>query len=560
MKNGVKALILFVILIISCKKKEVTIPAGGGSGSSVPNWQHVSVLTQHNDNTRAGLNSHEAALNTSNVNGIQFGRLFDLLVDDDVFTQPLIYGNLNIGGGTHNVVFISTTNNTIYAYDADNGSFYWKVNYTQPGMNPPNTSQMTSSWCNPYWGFNNHVGITGTPVIDSATKTIYFVAKSYQGNKFYQYLHAVDITSGNEKSGSPVLIAGSVPGNGDGSVNNVVSFDPLRGNQRQALTLTNGTVYITYASHCDWNPYHGWVFGYDAHSLQLQYLYNDTPAGEAGGIWESGQGPAADAQGNLYLVSGNGTVGNDPFSASINGTVPGTMNSDPANLLNRGESAIKLSPAGSGLQVSSFFTPYDYYNMDLNDLDYGVMGAFLIPNSNYFLTGAKNGNLYLLNKDNMGGYSSLGNQVLQVVPLNVSLHCQPAYYKSATNEYVYIWSEDDQLRSLKFNRNSANLSPGQVLPSTSGPLNDVGAFLSVSSNGTTAGTGILWAYYYSTAAGNQTILAAFDASNITKELWNSAQNSNDNPGNFAKYSTVTIANGHVYVPTLSKMVSVYGLK
>ena len=198
--------------------------------------------------------------------------------------------------------------------------------------------------------------------------------------------------------------------------------------------------------------------------------------------------------------------------------------------------------------------------MDLNDLDYGVMGAFLIPNSNYFLTGAKNGNLYLLNKDNMGGYSSLGNQVVQVVPLNVSLHCQPAYYKGASNEYVYIWSENDQLRSLKFNRNSASLSAGQVLPSTSGPVNDIGAFLSVSSNGTTPGTGILWAYYFSTAAGNQTILAAFDANDITKELWNSAQNSNDNPGNFAKFSTLTIANGHVFVPTLSKMVSVYGLK
>ena len=560
MKNGVKAFILFIVLLVSCKKKEIPNPAGGSNGASYPNWQHVSVLTQHNDNTRAGLNNREAALNTSNVNGNLFGRLFDLLVDDDVFTQPLVYGNLNISGGIHNVVFISTTNNTIYAYDADNGSFYWKANYTQPGMNPPNTSQMTSSWCNPYWGFNNHVGITGTPVIDSASKTIYFVAKSYQGNNFYQYLHAVDISTGNEKSGSPVLIAGSVPGSGDGSVNNVVTFDPLRENQRQALTLTNGTVYITYASHCDWNPYHGWIFGYDAHSLQLKYLYNDTPNGEAGGMWESGQGPAADAQGNLYVVSGNGTVGNDPFSVSINGTIPGTVNSDPTNLLNRGESAMKLSPAGSGLQVNSFFTPYDYYNMDLNDLDYGVMGAFLIPNSNYFLTGAKNGNLYLLNKDNMGGYSSLGNQVVQVVPLNVSLHCQPAYYKGASNEYVYIWSENDQLRSLKFNRNSASLSAGQVLPSTSGPVNDIGAFLSVSSNGTTPGTGILWAYYFSTAAGNQTILAAFDANDITKELWNSAQNSNDNPGNFAKFSTLTIANGHVFVPTLSKMVSVYGLK
>ncbi len=545
--------------MLACKKKDAGNNGSNGI-SGYNNWQHVSVLTQHNDNTRAGLNNREAALTTSNVNPSQFGRVFDLLVDDDVFTQPLIYANLNIAGGLHNVVLISTTNNTVYAYDADNGSFYWKVNYTQPGMNPPNTTQMTSSWCNPYWGFNNHVGITGTPVIDSATQTIYFVAKSYQGNKFYQYLHVVNLSNGSEKPGSPVLITGSIPGNGDGSVNGVVSFDPLRENQRQALTLTNGTVYVTYASHCDWNPYHGWIFGYDAHTLQLKNLYNDTPSGEAGGIWESGQGPAADAQGNLYVVTGNGTVGNDPFAATINGTLPGTVNSDPTNMLNRGESALKLSPSGSSLQVSSYFTPYDYYNMDLNDLDYGVMGAFLIPNSNYFLTGAKDGNLYLLNKDNMGGYSSQGNQVQQIIPLNVSLHCQPAYYKGPTGEYVYVWSENDELRSLQFNPGSGKLTPSQVLNSGAGPVNELGAFLSVSSNGTTAGTGIVWAYYISAAAGNQTILAAFDASNISKELWNSAQNSNDNPGNFAKFSTVTIANGHVFVPTLSKMVVVYGLK
>jgi len=559
MTKGFKALLLLTFLFMACKKKGLN-PGGGDTGANKPNTQHISVLTQHNDNTRAGLNSQETALTTTSVNYNQFGKLFELIVDDDVYTQPLVYGNLNVSGGLHNVLFITTTNNTVYAFDADNGSLYWKANYTVAGMNPPNTSQMRSSWCSPYWGFNNHIGITGTPVIDSVAKTIYFVAKSYQGNNFYQYLHAVDIITGNEKAGSPVLIAGSVPGNGDGSVNNVVSFDPLRGNQRQALTLVNGTVYITYASHCDWNPYHGWIFGYDAQTLQLKTIYNDTPGGEAGGMWESGQGPAADAQGNLYVVTGNGTVGNDPFSASVNGTVPGTVNSNPAELINRGESAIKLSPSGGGLQVSSFFTPFDYYNMDLNDLDYGVMGAFLIPNSDYFLTGAKDGNLYLLNKDNMGGYSGSGNLVQQIIPLNTALHCQPAYYKGPTGEFVYVWSENDQLRSLQFNRSTGHLSSNQTVSSAAGPVNDLGAFLSTSSNGTTPGTGILWAYYFSPAAGNQTILAAFDASNITKELWNSVQNSTDNPGAFAKFSTVTIANGHVYVPTLSKKVVVYGLK
>ena len=560
MTKVIKAALLLTFLFAACRKRDAVNPSGGNTNPAKPNLQHASVLTQHNDNTRAGLNNRETALTTTTVNSNQFGWLFNLIVDDDVYAQPLVYGNLTVGGGTHNVVFIATVNNTVYAYDADNGNLYWKANYTEAGMSPPNTSQMKSSWCNPYWGFNYNIGITGTPVIDSAAKTIYFVAKSFTGSSFYQYLHAVDLTTGSEKSGSSVLITGSVPGSGDGSVNNIVSFDPLRGNQRQALTLVNGTVYVTYASHCDWNPYHGWIFGYNAQTLQLKTIYNDTPDGEAGGLWESGQGPAADAQGNLYVVSGNGTVGKDPFTASVNGTEPGTSNTNPADLKNRGESAMKLSPSGTAMQVSSFFTPSNYYSLDLNDLDYGVMGAFLIPNSNYFLTGAKDGNLYLLNKDNMGGYSSSGNPVQQIIPLNVSLHCQPSYYKGPTGQFVYVWSENDQLRALQFNPGAGSFSPNQVVSSVPGPLNDLGAFLSVSSNGTTAGTGIVWAYYSQPNGSYQGVLAAFDASDITKELWNSGINAWDTPRSFAKFSTPTVVNGHVYVPSLSKMVVVYGLK
>ena len=560
MHKFTQATLLLIFLFTACKKKEAVMPSGGNPNPAKPNLQHASVLTQHNNNTRAGLNNQETVLTTSNVNTAHFGRLFNLTVDDDVYCEPLVYGNLTIGGAKHNTVFIATANNTVYAYDADNGTLYWKANYTVAGMSPPNTSQMNSPWCNPYYGFNYHIGITGTPVIDSAAKTIYFVAKSYQGTNFYQYLHAVDLTTGTEKPGSPVLITGSVPGNGDGSVNNTVSFDPLRGNQRQALTLVNGTVYVTYASHCDWNPYHGWILGYNAQTLKLQTLYNDTPDGEAGGLWESGQGPAADAQGNLYIVSGNGTVGDDPFTASANGTTPGTSNTNPADPIGRGESAMKLSPSGSGMQVSSFFTPSDYYTMDMNDLDFGVMGAFLIPGSNYFLTGAKDGNVYLLNKDNMGGYSATTNAVQQTIPLNVSLHCQPAYYKSATGQFVYVWSENDQLRALQFNPGAGSFSATQVVSSATGPLNDMGAFLSVSSNGITAGTGIVWAYYNAPdGGGSQAMLAAFDANDITKQLWNSSMTSGDSPGSFANFSTLTIVNGNVYVPTLSIMVVVYGL-
>ena len=214
--------------------------------------------------------------------------------------------------------------------------------------------------------------------------------------------------------------------------------------------------------------------------------------------------------------------------------------------------------------MSSFFTPTNYLNLNINDLDYGVMGTILIPNSNYYLTGCKDGNLYLLNKDNMGGYSLSSNQVQQTIPLNAGLHCQPSYYKGSVNEFVYVWSENDVLRALPYNRSSNTFSNSQISSSVNGPTGGSGAELSVSSNGSVDGTGILWATYaFSGDAGHTNspgILRAFDANDITKELWNSNQSSNDHVGAFAKFSPPTIANGHVYLATFSNQVVVYGLK
>ena len=462
------------------------------------NTQHISVVTQHNDNTRAGLNNLELILTTSNVNTTTFGKLFTMTIDDQVYAQPLMVGNLAIGSGNHNVLFVATVNNTVYAYDGDNGSLYWKNNYTQTGMRPPNSTDMSSTWCTTYTDIKYNIGIIGTPVIDTTTGTIYFVARSTDGNQFVQYLHAVNIINGNEQPGSPVAISATVPGSGDGSISNVVSFDPRRNNQRQGLTLVNGVVYISFSSHCDWNPYHGWILGYNTQTLQQQTVYNDTPDGENGGLWESGMGVAADAQGNLYVVSGNGTVGQgNLFTSSGNGTDENSPNPNPADPTDRGESAMKLTPSGSGLQLSSYFTPTNYLNLNINDLDYGVMGTLLIPNTNYYLTGCKDGNLYLLNKDNMGGYSSSSNQIQQTIPLSVSLHCQPSYYKGTTNEFVYVWSENDPLRALPFDRGSNTFTNNQVVNNISGPSGYCGTDLSVSSNGTVDGTGILWAAYAS---------------------------------------------------------------
>lgn len=548
-------LLLIIFCCFSCKKKETSKPntAINVPIADVPNDQHISVLTQHNNNTRAGLNNQEKKLTTSNVNSTSFGKLFSLTVDDQVYAQPLLVGNLPINSGNHNVVYIATVNNTLYAYDGDSGKLYWKKNYTATGLRPPRNTDMTGACGGQYQDFSGNMGIVGTPVIDSAAQTIYFVARNTSnGAGYLQYLHAVNILDGSERTGSPVKITAAYNGTGDGNVNGVITFDPQKQNQRQGLTLVNGMVYVTFSSHCDWGPYHGWILGYNASSLQQQIVYNDTPNGYDGGIWTSGTGMAADAQGNLYVVVGNGTVGGG---------------NDPTVLTNRGESAMKLSVSGSTLKVLSYFTPFNFQFLENNDLDYGGMGAFLIPNSNYYFTGCKDGNLYLLNKDNMGGFTVASNNIQQTIFLNgnANMHCQPAYYKGSTNEFVYIWSENDQLRALPFNRSSNFIDAGsQAIATITGPRGQSGAVLSVSSNGTTAGTGILWASYAASGDAEHTvspgILRAFDANDITKELWDNNQNSADNAGTYAKFSSPTIANGHVYLPTFSNQVAVYGIK
>lgn len=542
-------LLLIIFACFGCKKKDSSNPPK--TIPDVPNDQHISVLTQHNDNTRAGWNNRETKLTASNVNAKQFGKLFSLTVDDQVYAQPLVFGNLSIGGSTHNVVFIATVNNSVYAYDSDSGKPYWNKNYTVGGMRPPKNTDMTGACGGQYADFSGNIGIVGTPVIDSATQTMYFVARSTSGTSYVQYLHAINITNGAEQAGSPVKITATYAGNGDGSVNNVVSFDPQRNNQRAALTLVNGIVYVTFSSHCDWTPYHGWILGYNAGSLQQQIVYNDTPNGADGGIWESGMGTAADAQGYLYIVTGNGTVG---------------AGGDPTAAINRGESAMKLAVSGSKLTINSYFTPFNYQHLEDEDLDYGCMGSFLIPNSNYFFTSAKDGNIYLLNKNNMGGYTAGSNQVQQIITLSSSsnMHCQPAYGKIGANEFVYIWPENDQIRAFPFDRGSNTFKISNEIVGGSGPTGQNGAMISVSSNGSVAGSGVVWAAHAATGDAEHDvspgILRAFDANDVTKELWNNNQNAADNAGKYAKFSPPTIANGHVYLSTFSNQVVVYGIK
>ncbi|MGH7650461.1 MAG: hypothetical protein ACREMS_01330 [Gemmatimonadaceae bacterium] len=538
---------LAFLLLGTCRNSEAPIDR-----TNPPPPQSVSVLTQHNDNNRSGLNDNETALTAANVNTQHFGMVFALTVDDQVYAQPLVVGHVMISGASHNVVIVATVNNTVYAFDGDDGTLYWQKNFTAAGMRPPSRLDMTGACSGSYTDFSGKIGIVGTPVIDASTGTIYFVARSTTGSSFVQHLHAVSIIDGSDILG-PTQIAATYSGNGDGSVNGVITFDSQRQNQRQGLTLLNGVVYVTFSSHCDWGPYHGWILGYDASTMQQRIVYNDTPNGADGGLWESGTGMAADADGNLYVVTGNGTAGDA---------------GDPANPTNRGSSALKLTPSGSTLRVASYFTPYNFQFLNDNDLDYGGMGALLIPNSSYFLTGGKDATLYLLNKDDMGGYQPSSNAVQQALPLagtNVNLHCQAAYYKGSSREFVYVWSENNPLRQIPFDRGSNLMSPsGEIVATAAGPTGQSGAILSVSSNGSQAGTGILWASYAATGDAEHDvspgILRAFDASDVRKELWNNQQAlRRDAAGNYAKFAAPTIANGHVYLPTFSNVVVVYGL-
>ncbi len=543
-------LLLALLVIAACKDK---LPSGNTTTTTtLLNPQSVSVLTQHNENTRSGWNASETALTTTNVDAQHFGKVFSLTVDDQIYAQPLVAGHLAIDGSVRNAVFVATVNNSIYAFDGDNGTLFWKRNYTAPGMRPPSNRDMTGACDGAYRDFSGNIGIVGTPVIDSATSTMYFVARSTSNGTFVQHLHAVNILTGFEVAGSPVDIRATYAGHGEGSVNNVLTFDPQKQNQRQALTLVNGVVYVSFASHCDWGPYHGWILGYNGATLQRQVVYNDTPDGFAGGVWASGMGMAADDQGFLYNVSGNGTVG-----------VPG----DPTNVTNRAESALKLAVSGSTLRVVSYFTPFDFQHMNDEDLDYGGLGAMLIPNSRYFLTGDKAGFLYLLSTEAMGGYSPATNQVQQSVRLSATseMHAQPAYFHGSAQEFVYLWPENEPLRAIPFDRGTNTLDMTRATSAlVSGPTGHSGAVLSVSSNGDKDGTGIVWASYAATGDAEHDVspgvLRAFDANDVTKELWSNQRNAlRDNAGAYAKFASPTIANGRVYLPTFANQVVVYGL-
>ncbi|HEY4935097.1 MAG TPA: T9SS type A sorting domain-containing protein, partial [Puia sp.] len=404
-----------------------------------------------------------------------------------------------------------------------------------------------------------NMGIVGTPVIDSSTQTIYVVARSVTqplADTFVQYLHALDLLTGADKI-APVYITATVKGTGDGSRGTTVTFNQQTENQRPGLLLYHGVIFICWASHCDWDPYHGWIMGYDAATLTQKYVYNDSPDGGQAGIWMSGQAPAVDDDGFIYVSTGNGTVG---------------KNGQANDTTNRGESLLKLSTSSGNLKVVDFFTPGNYDYLNLNDLDYGSDGVLLIPNTHLSLSGSKESYLYLIDNIHMGGTIPVNSNVLQMLDVNAEyngnkhIYGSPAYFQNDKGkEFVYAWAEGGRLKQFPFQRTTMLFDTlNQVDGSTVLLLGRPGAMLSVSSNGTQPETGILWAAHTINEDGSLRvvpgILQAFDASDVSHELWNSNMKGNrDSVGKFAKFVPPTIANGKVYLATFSNGLQVYGL-
>jgi FKBP-type peptidyl-prolyl cis-trans isomerase/outer membrane protein assembly factor BamB len=509
---------------------------------------HVQVLTRAYDNQRTAANLSEKTLKPSNVSSRHFGKLFMLPVDDQIYAGLLYAAGVRIAGGRHNVLYVATVNNSVYAFDADRfGAPLWYRNFNAGGR-PTRSTEVGRACKEGYKDFISNIGIVGTPVI-GPDKTMYFVTRTVEGAGTVQRLHAIDITTGADRPHSPHIIEAMVPGTGDGSSNSMVPFNPETENQRPALSLANGTLYVGWASFCDTRPYHGWMISYDASTLAQTGVFNASPDGNMAGIWMSGAGPAFDREGNIYFATGNGTF-------------------DGAHEF--GESLVKAE--AKSLRTLDFFTPSNFNTLNDFDLDFGTQGPTILPESHFLVIGGKEGKMYLLDAEHLGGQSPGDIQISQVVQavdatvrpiLSHHMHNAIPAWKSPQGLNAYVWGENDFLRIFRFDPAVQKFAvPAAATGSILAPSGMPGGMMTVSANGSRAGTGILWASLPRVGDANQMtvpgVLYAFNAENLSL-LW-SSNSPGDDPLNFAKGSPPIVANGKVYVASISNFVSVYGLK
>jgi hypothetical protein len=510
------------------------------------------VYTYHNDLGRAGVNDRERALTTSNVNTDSFGKLFSCSVDGAVYTQPLWVANLNVNGAPHNVVFVGTEHDSLYAFDADANpcSRLWKVSLidkTHGGTGGERTVSGTLVGRGD-GDLLPEVGITGTPVIDPASAVLYVVSKSMNsaGTSFYQRLHAIDLTTGVEKAGSPANIAAIYPGTGDGG--SQVTFNARTQHQRAALALVNRVVYIAWGSHEDRAPFYGWIMGYtyNGATFSQSYVANVAPNAREAGIWMSGAAPAADSGSALYVITGNGG-----FDAPS--TTP------PNN--DYGDSLLKLS---SSLKVLQYFTPTNEQVNNATNNDFGAGGAAVLadlpagsPITHIAIAGGKDGNLYVLNRDSLGGFGDASAwQQINIGTEGDLNDATPGVIFSVPalwNNYLYIAGAGGPLKAFRLDPSTARLSLVSTTTVPATGFSYPGSTPSVSSQATA--NGIVWILdngQYCTPASpgcGPSVLHAYDATNVATELWNSSKVSADAAGYAVKFAVPTVANGKVYVGT-----------
>lgn len=510
----------------------------GANQGAVP--APVDVLTNRYDNWRSGANLKENGLTVQNVNSQTFGKIFEREVDGDIYAQPLIKTAVPVPGrGVRNLVFVATTNNSLYAFDADipgAGDPYWHVGPDVFGAPVPRAEVTDLKPPDEYLNFENTIGITSTPVIDDATKTIYVVAKSKLGGEYVNRLFAFDIATGRQKNdmGSPALIRPTAMGNGVGSVDGKITMDSRKMFTRTALLLQDGVLYMGFGAHGDGEPrfdYHGWIVAYDAHNLRQLGALCTTPDGIQGGIWQSGAGLSAEPRDGTFAVI---------YAAVGNGSTTGR---------NVGQSIVQLYP-GELLSVKQSFTPANAGEMNDLDLDIST-GPLLFPDLPFMMACTKDGKCYVLDRTNMHLLQELqaaNNSLGTGRPSNI--HGTPVTWRDSNNNlFIYLWAEEDYLRAYRFDGKkfvsagrSAYAAPMMSMP---------GGMLTLSANGAAPGSGIVWTSIPRGGdANNETVegvIRAFNASDLSKELWNSEQNADrDRVGMFAKFCPPVVANGKLY--------------
>ncbi len=531
--------VLIAFSFAGCGGNSITGSVNGGGGGGP--YAGVDVLTYHYDNQRTGQNLNETALTPANVNSTKFGKLGEFPVDGRVDAQPLYLSQLTIRGQKKNVLYVATEHDSVYAFDADSvsgatASSLWKTSTLGNGETPSDPVGGCAQ-------VSPEIGITATPVIDRTRNAIYLVAMSKStAGTYFQRLHALDLTTGKELFGGPQTITATYPGTGDNSSGGNVVFDPKQYKERPGLLEINGKIYTTWASHCDHRPYTSWVMAFSADNLAQTSVLNLVPNGSEGGIWMSGSAPAADSSGNIFFLEGNGD-----FDTTLN------AQGFPSNA-DCGNCFVKIS-TGTGLKLVDYFTPHNTVSESSADLDLGSGGAILLPDAQdaggvtkHLSVGAgKDTVIYVADRDNMGKFNPNSDQIYQEISgqFGGQVFSMPAYF----NGTVYFGAVGDVLKA--FPMTNARLASTPSSQSTH-RFGYPGTTPSVSANGTT--NGIVWAIENSGA-----ILFAYDATDLTKELYDSDQaaNGRDHFSGNGKFITPVIVNGKVYVGTPNS-VAVFG--